>query len=308
MIPQNDSKFAPKRPQRVGFTLVELLVVIGIIALLISILLPTLSRARASARDVQCASNMRQIATSLVNYTIDFDSRFPPNYSQAAGPVPALPGPFMFWYDEDRIGQYLPDDGDTVSTSVSGGVFICPGEVREAGRSYSMNTWASSDVKPQNPNASFLLNPVSSTGLARGESFNAGVSDSTTMLLVGERWSSITEDGKTFTQATIGFNGVLPGRRFVDVTETPEPQGPDGANVAIELDYTRHAREQLGDPDAPQDDGKANYAFADGHVELIDVKSAVTIGDIADPDSWTSTRDVRWSPLDDVLVEYEVDN
>ncbi|MDB5172888.1 MAG: N-terminal cleavage protein [Phycisphaerales bacterium] len=66
---------APSR--RRGFTLVELLVVIGIIAVLLTILIPALGRARRAGQRTACASNLRQITMAMIAYTHDNEDYFP---------------------------------------------------------------------------------------------------------------------------------------------------------------------------------------------------------------------------------------
>jgi len=67
--------------KKTGFTLVELLVVIGIIALLISILLPSLNKARETANRVKCQSNLSQMGKALLLYSNENKGSFPRTYA-----------------------------------------------------------------------------------------------------------------------------------------------------------------------------------------------------------------------------------
>lgn len=72
--------YLPCRMQRAagkGFTLIELLVVIAIIAVLAAILFPVFARARENARRASCQSNLKQIALGVIQYTQDYDEKFP---------------------------------------------------------------------------------------------------------------------------------------------------------------------------------------------------------------------------------------
>jgi prepilin-type processing-associated H-X9-DG protein/prepilin-type N-terminal cleavage/methylation domain-containing protein len=69
-----------------GFTLVELLVVISIIAMLIGILLPALNKARQQAKKLICTSNMRQVGIAAQAYIIDSENRLPPSSCHITNP------------------------------------------------------------------------------------------------------------------------------------------------------------------------------------------------------------------------------
>lgn len=106
-----------RRPHRSGFTLVELLVVIGIIALLISIVIPTIGRARDMGTRVGCANNLRQIMLAVKTYSMDWEGYIP--YAENHGSSGASPWTGAGWlYQAARLSTIADFKQDQVKYGV----------------------------------------------------------------------------------------------------------------------------------------------------------------------------------------------
>src|SRR5688500_14768972 len=111
---------------RKAFTLVELLVVIGIIAVVIAILLPVLGAARESAKRIKCMSNLRQINTAFFMYANENKFHLPRSAPQgtSTGLAPK-PHDWVHWnYNRDikqsAIARYVP--------GFTAGLLVCPSD------------------------------------------------------------------------------------------------------------------------------------------------------------------------------------
>jgi prepilin-type N-terminal cleavage/methylation domain-containing protein len=110
--------------RRKAFTLVELLVVIGIIAALVAILLPALSKAKESANRVKCGSNLKQLGMAFQLYTADYKGWFP---ACAAGDHLE---DWVYWQPNRADGKTI-HDGPLVKyfgKQFNPGVYVCPSD------------------------------------------------------------------------------------------------------------------------------------------------------------------------------------
>jgi prepilin-type processing-associated H-X9-DG protein/prepilin-type N-terminal cleavage/methylation domain-containing protein len=289
-------KFTSHSRRHTAFTLVELLVVIGIIALLVSILLPTLSRARASASSVACQSNLRQVGLGLTIYAQDNGLSLPTaDTLNGAGSGTWHP----FWFDHVAAAVGVKADGDPTSghdPDNYGDAFTCS-EARVDGgwMHYSVHPRLIPSQAPWMPEStggpSRLVGPDASPRLAMQPYKLTQIGRPTEVLLAADASQYIRDPSKSWLDDQVGNSYYIldrlnsssiywtnPKNQFTAIGDgfvvptgfnidgiVPQPDTPVKFQAGIaNLDTQAWAS---GVRFRHFDESKANVVFVDGHVE-----------------------------------------
>jgi prepilin-type N-terminal cleavage/methylation domain-containing protein/prepilin-type processing-associated H-X9-DG protein len=156
--------------KRSAFTLIELLVVIAIIAILAAILFPAFARARENARRTSCASNLKQIGLGIMQYTQDYDEKYPMRFyggsanqdvfSWRRTTFPYVKSTQIYSCPSNAQNVNLAQDSDSAKMSAAG----LPAGSPQFVRSYAINaTTDAGGTPPSEYNSSQSLAAVPDT-------------------------------------------------------------------------------------------------------------------------------------------------
>ena len=268
-----------RRTRLTAFTLVELLVVIGIIAVLIAMLLPALNRAREQARAAKCLSNLRQLTIATLSYCNNSKGMFPGQGSKgmtktdwiAWGDAPQENDPTQAtWIDNSALQPYIGATGDVLKT-----LLRCESDdVNARARMTEPTVYRYSYSLNQ-----LLTRPDQFRGLPYGYAGPSGkpikigqVRNASNKVMFVEEDSKTIDDGiwkpfliDTTTNPPTYFNGgFAPGA-------SPTQISPTNPNAAPNQIADRHSVAK----DRYAADGRGNVSFCDGHAEFF---SRVDIG------------------------------
>jgi len=285
-----------------AFTLVELLVVIGIIALLVSILLPALNRARRQAATVQCSSNMRQLAHAMLMYIQDNKGVMPPAvvYASNGGADLNLYPSGWSWSTELVKQKYIIADtasvyhapGSTTADKVFSrdSVFRCP-----EGRDEDAGNGGAGDWPTDAKNNCFVINndtesAADGVGVASWYQLNARNDSASNSWVTGDRvspfmgWQSNTRT----LQAKLklpdwqrNLNMVRKSSATVMMIEGADQNWWDATPSTKYGNLSQYKRMGARHGKQHGPDGIyawANMAFFDGHVAFYDIEQFQTSG------------------------------
>ncbi len=269
-----------------GFTLVELLVVIGIIALLISILLPALNRARAAAQAAKCLSNVRQISQGFYLYSSDNKGVICPSYNMQ-GTNPGAAYPLDGWpsiLDRDKYVTSKEQDTNTV--------FYCPSTLDIEGMAGGQT--GLDPGKPKgwmdwpNVRSTTGTQNIAQTIPARG--FEKIIRSSYWINAdnpIGNTVATITPD--TYYTSSVGYGPAADGS-FCKYTKMSRIKQSSRMVVIVDGVYAGRGsstrigmnNSRIGYRHGGKSNPTANVAFADGHAEAVYSPDMPRAGNYAD--------------------------
>jgi prepilin-type N-terminal cleavage/methylation domain-containing protein/prepilin-type processing-associated H-X9-DG protein len=226
--------------KRRGFTLIELLVVVAIISILAAILFPVFARARENARRASCMSNLKQFGLAMIQYTQDYDERYPPSSSGGHDSNP----PGGSWLGNASDGSPLWTWAQILypyHKSVQ--ILVCPsGEP----------TYTAFPIRGHyGANYQLIQQPAISNPL----SIAAVVAPANTYAMMDSGNYTVTYLSGMSTNATPNNGSYIPGIG-------------DAANITCTATSTSYTRFE-GDCQSGRHFGGINMAFADGHVKWL---------------------------------------
>ena len=244
-----------KMNRRYFFTLIELLVVIAIIAILASMLLPALSRARAVAADIKCLGNVKQLGVLLAMYLDDSDEYFPARYDS---PTASISDPKDMWYGEGKLN---------VPEKVLRGCPLAienPATTVMRGKThYGITDFSMRGERDRSPNLNLIINPqdmIAFSDSSNPVDYNAWIGDAA----AGSRLPSSQVAWYVSNPGSGVFSRFRHGNRAEPLTFTSS-----SSKVTLPR----------------QSSSKASFAFIDGHAAFM---SAYETYQAAVNSSWTA--------------------
>jgi prepilin-type N-terminal cleavage/methylation domain-containing protein/prepilin-type processing-associated H-X9-DG protein len=237
----------------VGFTLVELLVAISIIAVLAALLLPTLSRAKASAQRIGCINNLRQIGLAVTLYTGEFQA------------YPLYRSPMLQTSIGSPIGLFQPDDSVPwprlieawIGADWTYAIFRCPGFA-------STNTLSMSGVS-----GSWGGYDMNILGTSHHVPLGIGGRNPEPVRMV-QSLDPVPESDVAHPSQMIGFGDVVVGLEGV---------GLEGSSLCQLSFSAYHRRIRTFPLEQRRHRGLFNIVFCDGHVESLTTNRLFSFSD-----------------------------